>query len=86
MNEDRPDITSLKNAVLALQKSIAVYEKYCDTDIDLSEVLCAGVIHNFKVAYILWPLLQPKQFLSCATKVSERSHHGNIKRIRCITV
>jgi nucleotidyltransferase substrate binding protein (TIGR01987 family) len=51
VSEDKLDITSLKNAVQALRKSIDVYEKNYGADIDLLEVLRAGVIHNFKIAY-----------------------------------
>jgi nucleotidyltransferase substrate binding protein (TIGR01987 family) len=59
MSEDKLDITSLKNAVQALRKSIDVYEKNSDADIDLSDTLRSGVIQNFEVAYELsWKFIK----------------------------
>jgi hypothetical protein len=47
MINDKLDITSLKNAVQALRKSIDVYEKNRDEDIDLSDTLRSGVIQTY---------------------------------------
>ncbi|MDR3338183.1 MAG: nucleotidyltransferase substrate binding protein [Treponema sp.] len=59
MTNGKLDITSLKNAVQALQKSIDVYEKNGDDDIDLSDTLRSGVIQNFEVAYELsWKFMK----------------------------
>jgi nucleotidyltransferase substrate binding protein (TIGR01987 family) len=59
MSEDKLDITSLKNAVQALRKSIDVYEKNRDADVDLSNTLRSGVIQNFEVAYELsWKFMR----------------------------
>ncbi|MDR0632206.1 MAG: nucleotidyltransferase substrate binding protein [Holosporaceae bacterium] len=59
MIENKLDITSLKNAIEALRKSIDVYKKNCTEDIDLSESLRSGVIQNFEVAYELsWKFMK----------------------------
>ena len=59
MRENNLDITSLKNAVEALRKSIDVYKENCNRDIDLSESLRSGVIQNFEVAYELsWKFMK----------------------------
>jgi len=48
------DISTLKNAVKALEKNIAVYDANVSTgDADLKDALRSSVIHNFEVAYEL---------------------------------
>jgi nucleotidyltransferase substrate binding protein (TIGR01987 family) len=59
MTHDKLDISSLKNAVQALQTSIDVYKKNCDADMDLADTLRSGVIQNFEVAYELsWKFMK----------------------------
>jgi nucleotidyltransferase substrate binding protein (TIGR01987 family) len=59
MSEDKLDITSLKNAIRVLGKSIDVYEKNRDGDTDLLDTLRSGVIQNFEVAYELsWKFMR----------------------------
>jgi nucleotidyltransferase substrate binding protein (TIGR01987 family) len=52
MNKNDLDITSSKKAVAALKRSIDAYKNFSDKDKHLSDILLAGTIHDFEVAYI----------------------------------
>jgi nucleotidyltransferase substrate binding protein (TIGR01987 family) len=59
MNESKLDMSSLKNAVNALQKSIAAYDKFGADNNELFETLRSGVIQNYEVAYELcWKFMK----------------------------
>jgi nucleotidyltransferase substrate binding protein (TIGR01987 family) len=60
MEQDKLDITGLKNAINALQTSIDTWHKYsANKDIGLSESLRSGIIQNFEVAYELcWKFMK----------------------------
>jgi len=60
MSQYTLDITSLKNSIDALEKSIAVYgENSSGGDIDLKNTLRSGIIQNFETAYELcWKFMK----------------------------
>ena len=60
MEEKSLDIETLKNAVNALEKNIAVYNaNVSNGDADMKDALRSSVIHNFEVAYELcWKFMK----------------------------
>jgi nucleotidyltransferase substrate binding protein (TIGR01987 family) len=53
------NITSLRDAVAALERALRVYEHAGGYDVDVYETLRAGVIQNFEVAYeVAWKIMK----------------------------